>query len=353
MAVDRTAANRQMLQQTSEVQDKSVETVFRIQQQVQETETLATATIEELRIQSRQMDEIDRDLDAVSSKLDHSQALQNKFDVWAGNWFGGKKRAALKEAAGEIADKNQEDSGKIKEVFEQERYESFSRTWKPAGMVLCTNPSVTAPQLFDPSTSEESMDGTWRIDYNHTGVDAQGWSYGADFNTLNTRGGENQAKWNHYVRRRKWRHVEKKTATATGLEAVKERSNARATTAAASARTTQAEKVGYQPRQRAAPSFVASGITSSSMKGRKAPDQELDAESEAALARVNARDNEINAGLDVIGDGLDRLGRIAVDMREEVVAQGTKVASIENKMQIATEKQAVVNARMRKHVQSS
>ena len=61
--------------------------------------------------------------------------------MWAGNWLGGKKREALREAASEIAAKNQTDLGKVKEVFEHEKYESLKRVWKPAGLVLCTDPS--------------------------------------------------------------------------------------------------------------------------------------------------------------------------------------------------------------------
>lgn len=57
-------------------------------------------------------DDINAELETVSNKLDHSQALQNKFDAWAGNWFGGKKRSALKEAAADIAARNQDDLGK-------------------------------------------------------------------------------------------------------------------------------------------------------------------------------------------------------------------------------------------------
>jgi hypothetical protein len=46
-----------------------------------------------------------------------------------------------------------------------------------------------------------------------------GWTYADSFGTLNSRGqGEPAAKWNHYVRRRKWRHQENKTGGSAALD---------------------------------------------------------------------------------------------------------------------------------------
>ena len=125
----------------------------------------------------------------MNSKLDQSQQLQNKFDVWAGNWLGGKKRAALKEAASEIAQRNTEDLGRVKEVYENQKFDALSRTWKGVGFTLVTTPTVAAPELFDPAAAFSSPDSSWKADFSSTGIDtdAEGWTFADNFNTLNTR----------------------------------------------------------------------------------------------------------------------------------------------------------------------
>ena len=55
MATDRKEANLKMLNETSDIQNKTKETVFRIQKQVEETQELGVATIEQLRRQGAQM----------------------------------------------------------------------------------------------------------------------------------------------------------------------------------------------------------------------------------------------------------------------------------------------------------
>ena len=133
MAVDRRDANLDMIRKAEEQQAATKETVFRIDRQLAETEEIGSQTLEELRKQGAQMEDINSDLDKVSSKLDESANLQSTFDKWAGNWFGGKKKQAMQEAAAEIASRDMESLGKVKEVFEHESYASFSRSWKPVG----------------------------------------------------------------------------------------------------------------------------------------------------------------------------------------------------------------------------
>lgn len=173
-------------------------------------------------------DDINRDLEGVSSKLDQSAALQSRFDRWAGNWLGGKKSAALKEASAEIASRNKEDHSKVKEVFQHEKYDTIGATWKPCGLVLCTDTSINVDDLFDPAIQEKLDKSSWVVDFSFTGIDADGWTYGIpklhihpmmtqipflsayDFATLNKNGaGESSMKWNSYVRRRKWRYLDK------------------------------------------------------------------------------------------------------------------------------------------------
>jgi hypothetical protein len=145
----------------------------------------------------------------VDTKLDESASLQRRFDVWAGNWLGGKKAKAHAEAAKEIQEANKKDQSKVKEVFENEKYDSLSRVWKSAGMTLCTDPSIGAPDVFDPNALQ-TAESSWSIDYSLANIDAEGWTYAFDFATLNRSGtGEVKAKWNSYVRRRKWRYSDR------------------------------------------------------------------------------------------------------------------------------------------------
>lgn len=211
MAVDRSQANMKLLREADDVQNKTAEAIMRIQRQAAQTEELGTKTLEELRKQNEQMDDINTELQSVDAKLDHSSALQNKFDKWAFNWLGGKKRAALKEAAAEIGAANSKTQTQVKEVYENEKFDSLTRTWKPAGKVLVTDPNVGANDIFDPSI--QTSDSSWSVDYSFTPkIDAEGWTYGYDFPTLNKNinSGEGAPKWNTYVRRRKWKYVQKK-----------------------------------------------------------------------------------------------------------------------------------------------
>lgn len=130
--MDRKQANIQMLAEADVIQDETLKIILRAQVTASETEELALATLVEMKKQGSQMviisthilrndssnwnsfifqDDCNAELEIVSNKLDHSQALQNKFDAWTGNWFGGKKRSALKEASADIAARNQEHLG--------------------------------------------------------------------------------------------------------------------------------------------------------------------------------------------------------------------------------------------------
>lgn len=163
-------------------------------------------------------DDINSELEGVSVKLDQSAALQSKFDRWAGNWLGGKKSSAMKEAAAEIAIRNQEEHSKVKEVFQHEKYDGIKREWKKAGLVLCSDTGVTCNDVFDPAIQESVENSHWNVDFTLSGIDADGWTYSYDFATLNKSGaGDSSAKWNSYVRRRKWRYVDKGGSGGAGL----------------------------------------------------------------------------------------------------------------------------------------
>lgn len=55
MAVDRREANLKMLNEASEVQNKTKDAIWRIQRQAEEAEGLGNQTLEELRRQGQQM----------------------------------------------------------------------------------------------------------------------------------------------------------------------------------------------------------------------------------------------------------------------------------------------------------
>ena len=158
----------------------------------------------------------------MSGQLDKTQSLQNQFDRWAGNFFGGKKNAALKEANKEIVanhHKTDDFSSKIKEVFELEKYDSLSRIWRAQGVFLCSNPTVPAANVFDPKTGkDEGTNVNWITDFSQAGIDAEGWTYAYDNAALiKNNGGENNRKWNFYARRRKWCLEDKKETNLAGV----------------------------------------------------------------------------------------------------------------------------------------
>ena len=208
---DRRAANQKMLNETEETQQKTKDAVVRIQQQANATEELGAATLEELRAQGRQMNDINNDINDVNAKLDTASGLQDKFDIWSGSLFGFGKRKANKEAATEIATKQMEEMNNVKEVFENEKYDMFSRVWKPSSMTLCSNPATKAPQLFDPSNQVSMENSKWAIDFSLAGIDIEGWTYAKDFAYLNKHGaGSPSGGWSDKVRRRKWKYSDTK-----------------------------------------------------------------------------------------------------------------------------------------------
>jgi hypothetical protein len=213
-------------------------------------------------------EDINQELDSVSAKLDTSQALQSKFDRWAGNWLGGKKRSAMNEAAAEIKLRNQEDHSKVKEVFQQEKFDSLSRVWKKSHLVLCHDTSIEVPDLFDPAVMEHAENTHWIIDFSLTGIDGEGWTYAYDFATLNKNGaGSSSPAWNSYVRRRKWRYEERSLTGGNDVGDIRNRANARKTAQGnANQGSKQAEKLGYVPRGKM-PAMKESGLTSGSMMG--------------------------------------------------------------------------------------
>jgi hypothetical protein len=348
MAADRKQANMKALSETADIQEKTKETIFRIQRTAAETEAIGAQTLDELRRQGAQMDDVNAELDSVSSKLDQSQALQSRFDRWAGNWLGIKKGKALKEAANEIAERNQTEYSKIKEVFQHEKFDGISRTWKKAGLVLCSDPSISCDDVFDPAEQASLTNSKWQVDFSLAGIDMEGWTYAYDFARLNKVGaGDPAPKWDSYVRRRKWRYVESTSRSSGAVSEVSQRNEERKNKAAASR---QADKFGgYVSRNKNVGTLQESGLTSTSLTGgrRGAADQELDAESAAGLARVKETDAEIDAGIDAISRTMDNISNMSAQMRDETATQNVKLEKMDENMNRAMQKQTVVNARQR------
>jgi hypothetical protein len=106
------------------------------------------------------------------------------------------------------------------------------------------------------------------------------------------------------------------------------------------------EKIGYVPRNKQAAAMNASGLTSAGMMGKR-NEEPMDDDSAAGLARLNAKDVEIDKGIDAISSTIDNLTSIAGAMKDETLAQQAKLEKIDTNMTRTTEKQTVVNARQR------
>jgi hypothetical protein len=215
MAVDRRDANMQVLQDTTNIQDKTKEAVGRIQKQAAESELIGIHTLEEMRKQGQQMDNINGQVLSTNEKLDKAEALQNRFERW--HW-GGTKKIAKADAEHEQAEKQLTGHVQIKEVFEDQKFDTLGRYWKPVGLVRYTDPTIPCSELFDPAIQKRLKGSSWKIDYSLPNADEFGWTYALNFNVLNSNGsGEKEPKWNSHVRRRKWRMTDENSAVASAV----------------------------------------------------------------------------------------------------------------------------------------
>jgi hypothetical protein len=268
--------------------------------------------------------------------------------MWAGNWTGWKKNSAMKEADAENKSRKAaalSGNGTPREVFEQEKYETIHRKWKSAGFVLCDAPTMAVPDLFDPKIMVTlEPDSSWIRDYSLTGIDADGWTYAKDFNYLNKYGaGSDKPSWNAYVRRRKWKYLDKSGTNST-IRDVKERQNQRvqSTNKAANA-SAQASKIGYVSRSRQ--TELQESDYSSSFGDK---DEEMDEESRAGLDRLRSNEREIDSGVEQIANSLDNLMSMAGAMKDTTAEQTKKLDLLDQNMDKAQSKQAVVNARAKR-----
>ena len=341
--------NAQVLGEAEDVQQKTKDAMLRIQQQTAATEDLAEATLEELRAQGETMDNIQRDLDQVNSKLETTDKLQNQFDRWAGNWGGWKKSAAKKEAqeqmAGKEAVKEKGEEANIREIYEDQTFKSMGRKWKRAGLFVCDEPTKQAPDLFDPVIQATLSDTRWHIDFSQPNIDVDGWTYASDFTKLN-RGdlGKSAATWKCYVRRRKWKYIERASTTSDAVDTIRARQATRQAGMIADAeqQVRSGAKIGYVPRSR------QTDLQESSRTYHDPKRENLDEESKAGLDRISENDRDIDSMLDQTANSLDRLAGLAGAMKDETISHSAKLAELDGTLSQASTKQAIVNARAKR-----
>ena len=345
--------NEQCLNEADDVQQKTKDALLRIQRQTAETEQVAESTLDELRKQGEQLDNIQDEVSSVNRKLDESSNLQNRFDRWAGNWLGGKKREALKEAAANNSATEQVKSiqiGKgITDAFENQKYESFSGKWKFIGLYECLDNGHGGnklPDLFDPEIQNSIPDGKWNIDYSTSNVDPDGFTYGNSFEQLDKGSGSSSKNWRTYVRRRKWKYVERVTNLGGEVSSVRARQAEREKERLISSqKSALAAKIGFAPRIKI--DLKESGFTTITNK-KNDDEKDLDNESKAGLQRIKQNDLEIDAMLDQTVASLDRISALSNAMGEATLEQKIKADAIDSNMSTAANKQAIVNSRAKR-----
>lgn len=106
-----------------------------------------------------------------------------------------------------IQERNKAQFSKIKEVYEDQKFDNIFRTWKPHALVECANPEKECTDLFDPAVAEKMEHSNWIVDYSVAGIDSNGWTYATTYSALNSfAGGQANPQFNSFVRRRKWRY---------------------------------------------------------------------------------------------------------------------------------------------------
>jgi len=336
--------NLSMLKEADSIQDKTLEALQRAQRDAAETEGLGIETLQELGKQGDQMDTIDTEVDRAHHKLETSSRLQKQFERWTGNIlnvghiFGGSSPTQGRNAA---------QFSKIKEVFEDQNFDTIFRSWKPHALVECANPAKDCSDLFDPAVAAKMEHSSWIIDYSMASIDSEGWTYATTYSALNSfAGGQASPQFNSFVRRRKWRYGHHEGARGSSpMDEMLHRNEKRKITAAEDAKPVK--RVGYVPRDRQE-SLTDTGLTSAGLLGRSSPPPvELDPESAAGMARLESKDAQIDQGLDALGRSIDNIHSISNAMKQEVTHQVQRLDHLEGNLEVTANKQHEVNARER------
>jgi hypothetical protein len=94
----------------------------------------------------------------------------------------------------------------------------------------------------------------------------------------------------------------------------------------------------------AARGMTASGLSSASATQQS---QDLDEDATNGLNRGRGKDALIDAGIDALALGLDKLGNLAGAITDETKDSAARIDKMDRGMQRTTEKQVIVNARQR------
>jgi hypothetical protein len=290
--MDRADANRKMLSQAEKTQEDTKAAAIRIKQRLQETEDIGSATLQQLGHQGHQLDELHNELTDIDNKLAQTTQLQSNFDFWAGNWSGTKKSAAGQEAKNYIAAQSDNKGLHVSDIYEQQKYHSMGRSWKKHNFVQVSNTSTEVIPAFDPELSYVNKISAWKVDFSLPNIDPEGWTYSADFKSLDTNGsGISTPVWNSYVRRRKWRHENKTSSSAAVIEDVGKRNLERKKVVTGTDVSAQKGSIDYKNIQ-----LVDTGRVSTvdNVRGVRDESQRLDQETEARMGNLKAGDAHID-----------------------------------------------------------
>jgi Snare region anchored in the vesicle membrane C-terminus len=106
--------NKVMLEHADDLQRRSAEAAYRCQLLLNETEELGTQTLDELQKQRHTISSIQNSTESTDAKLDHTHKLLNRFDRWAGHWYGRNKRMAEREGKQALKELKLVDNQKFK-----------------------------------------------------------------------------------------------------------------------------------------------------------------------------------------------------------------------------------------------
>lgn len=163
--------NKQVLQEAEHVQDKTRESLLRIQQQAAEAEILGTETLSELHSQKQQLHSIEKETKKLHSHLSHSNKLQNRMDRWALNWRGTHKRQAKKEAQLHMKLKEKKSSSTAT-VEQYKASNNKTKSKKNKNNVLLTTDDNNDNRAPPQALSEEDKQALSRIEENDADIDA-------------------------------------------------------------------------------------------------------------------------------------------------------------------------------------
>ena len=94
--------NEEALDATADVQQRTKDAIYRMQQQTEETQELGENTLSTLKNQRKQTENIHKDAKRMEYELRKTDQALNSFDRWTGKFLGRQKRAAKKEVKASV-----------------------------------------------------------------------------------------------------------------------------------------------------------------------------------------------------------------------------------------------------------